>query len=268
MQKNNQSVFIANNLADILYHLKSVKQLQILAGCTAVDRIEDKAVTVAPIEELKFYEKRERYMDLGASITLTQLLDFGRQNIPTVLYDAAQTVGTQAIRNIATLGGNICAKGTKHTLYAPLLALDARLEFKTSFETMYINFSNFKEIPEGHVLTKIRVPLNDWEIAIFRRIGPTNRITPLSASYAFLVSTQNNVIVSVKVAFAGIITFHSQEMENKIIGSRLPLSQKTISELIKTADDLYDKIENIQVSPLILKSQFLNLLRYSFELLS
>ena len=268
MQRNNQSVFIANNLSDILYHLKSVNGLQILGGCTDITEMKDKAVTVAPIKELAEYEKKERYIDFGPAITLTHMLDLGRSNIPVVLYDAIETIATQPIRNQATLGGNICAQNIRHTLFSPLLALDARLEFKNYNETRNIQFSNFKEVPVGFVLTNVRVPLHDWEVAIFKRVGPSSRITPLSAGFTFLVSTQNNVIVNVKVSYAGIIVFNSQEFENRMIGTRLPLSQKTIAELIKTADSLYNKIENVQNSPLILKTQFLNLLRYSLEQLT
>jgi len=268
MQKNSQSVYIANNLSDVLYHLKSVNQLQILGGCTQISKMEDKAVTVAPIEELCGFDKRERYIEFGSAITLSKMLELGRSNVPVVLFDAIETIGTNSIRNQATLGGNICAKGIKHTLFAPLLALDAKLEFKSYSETKNIFFNNFKSIPEAHVLTKIRVPTNDWEVEIFRRVGPSNRISDHSASFVFLVSTQNNIIVNVKVVFAGFVVFHSHELENKIIGTRLPLSQRTISELIKTADELYNKIENIKDSPPILKTQFLNLLQFSFEQLT
>lgn len=268
MQQNNKSVFIANNLSDILYHLKSVSGLQILGGCTAIEEMKEKSVTVLPIKELAEYDKKERYIDLGSAITLSRLLDLGRQNLPTVLYDAVTTIATQSVRNIATLGGNICASGIKHTLYSPLLALDAKLEFKNYSETKNIPFSSFSEVPEGFVLTNVRVPVRDWEVSIFKRVGPNSKITPLSAGFTFLLSTQNNVIVNVKVSYAGLVVFHSHELENRMIGTRLPLSQRTIADITKTAGSLYDKIENVQNSPLILKAQFINLLRYSLEQLT
>ncbi len=166
------------------------------------------------------------------------------------------------------MGGNICAEGQKHTLYATLLALDARLELRSKDETRYVPFSKFSKIPQGFVLTKIRIPFDDWTVSIFKRVGPSNLITPLSASFAFLSEMQKDIISNIKIAFAGTIVFRSHELENKLIGTRLPLSSKTIDSLIQESEAEFVKQTKGQSYEPFLKAQFLNLLRYSFEQLS
>ena len=103
-----------------------------------------------------------------------------------------------------------CSEGHKRTLYAPLLALDTRLELRNQTETFIEPLATFKEIPKGFVLTNIRISLIDEDIAIFRRIGTENRITQASASYAFIANTERNTLVEVKLAFAGPFVFQSK----------------------------------------------------------
>lgn len=284
MLKTNQTVFIAKSLSDVFYHINSVSGLQILGGCTYVDSIDEKSLTVRNIPELSGFEKRERYIDFGPAVTLSQMISIGRTKMPSVLYDALATIGTPFVRNLATLGGNICASdlftlteqepehgrgaSQKLTLFAPLLALDARLELRNQTETRYIPFSKFSGVPQGFVLTKIRVPVDNWEVAIFRRVGPSNMISSLSAGFVFLADTQKNILANIRIAFAGPVVFRSQELENRVIGTRLPLSKRLIDSLVGDADRLYRETTAKLAPKPILKAQFLNLLRYSLEQLT
>ncbi len=268
MQKNNKTVLIAKNLSDVLYHLKSVEGLQILAGCTNISEMSDKAVSIRTISELRSIEKHERSIDFGSCLTLTEILELGRTNMPAVLYDAIKSIGTFPLRNMATLGGNICSKGIKHSLWAPLLALDARLEFKSSSETKIIPMGNFKEVPKGFVLTKVKVPVDDWEVQIFRRTGPSNSLTNQSAGFAFLVDTQKDIIANVRITFAGSVIFRSRDLENTIIGTRLPLSDIFIKNLTTQAKEKFEKEFEQYNVPEIIKNQFLSLLRNALEQLT
>lgn len=261
----NSTVLIAKSLQDIFYHLKSVSDLQVLGAGSAGEPIAEKSVTLRHIPELSGIEKKERYLEFGSAVTVAQMLSLGKTNIPPVLYEALESIGNHAIRNHATLGGNICARGPRHTLWSPLMALDARLEFRNSGETKIIPFTQFSEVPPDFILTKIRVPTDEWEVSIFRRVGPTRAITPFSSAFSFLVDTQKDIVANIRIAFTGPVVFHSRYLENKIIGSRLPLSDKFIESLVQEAEQIYDaEFADVEVKP-VLKMQFLALLRYSFE---
>ncbi|MCH5290805.1 MAG: FAD binding domain-containing protein [Treponema sp.] len=268
MSKNSQTVLLAKNLQDILYHIKTVSGLHVVGGCTEHCSLGEKSVTIRSVPELKSFEKRERSLDVGPAVTLSTLLDMGRTNIPTVLYDAISTVATPAVRNIATIGGNICAPGNRHTLWAPLLALDARLEFRSQNEIKSVPFRTFTEIPAGCALTRIRIPLIEWEMALFRRVGPEHVMTPQSAGFVFLADAEKNIITNVRIAYAGAIVFRSRDLENRLIGARLPLPEKTIDTLMEDAEKLYDTGIVSTAENRILRFQFLNLLRYALEQLS
>ena len=268
MQKN-KTVLISKSLSDVLFHFKNTDEIQILCGCTGtdLDELREKSVSIRAIPEINMIDRHERYIEYGAAVTISKVISTGSK-LPQFLLDALKSIGTEQIRNIGTIGGNICAKGIKHTLWAPLLALNARLELKTPAETKFIQFNKFEGIPEKTILTKIRIPLEEWDVQIFRRIGPTNSLSELSAGFAFLVETQRGMIANIRVVFAGNTVFYSPEFENKIIGTRLPLTEKRIDELIEEAKVIYKAEKIFEKEPSIVKAQFLNLLRNSFEQLT
>ncbi len=261
-------ILVAKNVDEILYQMKSVSGMRILAGCTQERNIGEKSISIRSIESLKSIEKRERYIDVGAAVTISELLSTCQNKLPCILHDALCTIGTEFVRNLATVAGNICSKNFMHTLYAPLLALNARLEIKSPEETRSVQMSQFEGLGENSILTKIRIPLDEWDVEIFRRVGPANRISPLSASFVFLVNTQRNMITNIKIIFAGKTLFYSKEYENKLIGMKLPLTGKTIDGLIEEADAEYMNDKSKRNAEPILRFQFLNLLRNSLEQMS
>ena len=86
MQKNNRTVELTKNLADVFYNLRSVKNIQILGGCTETGITAEKSMTIRAIPELSSIEKRERFIDFGPAVTLSQMIKIGKANMPAVLY--------------------------------------------------------------------------------------------------------------------------------------------------------------------------------------
>ena len=130
MSKSNQTFLIARTLSDVFYHLKNVNGLQIRGGGTGKFPFAEKVLAISSIPELSTIEKKERFIEFGSAVTLSRILDVGRTNMSPVLYDAIKTIASESVRNIATIGGNICSgceeNGTqKSTLWGPLLALGA-----------------------------------------------------------------------------------------------------------------------------------------------
>ena len=261
-------------LSTVCDHIRNIANLQVFGGCTQKYTLPENSLTIRKVQELSQTEKKERYIEFGPGVTLSYILSLGRANVPTVLYDAIETIGTTSIRNIATIGGNICASLSeneyKQTLWAPLLALGAMLEIKTVKNTnktgiTQIPFSQFTQLPKDTILTKIKVPLTDWEISIFRRVGPSNNITDTSASFVFLADTQKDILTDLRITFAGPLSFNLRDIINQhLSGIKLPIKQKQLSAFIEKASIEYDsKIGEAKVNP-VLKAQFLNLLRFSF----
>ena len=69
-------------------------------------------------------------------------------------------------------------------------------------------------------------------------------------------------------AFAGPFVFRSKNLENFLIGHRLPLSKKDIDEIQNMVEQEFNKASTDQMISDVVRQQFLNLTRYSFEQLT
>ena len=267
MAKNSeQQVLLTKTLDDLFSHLDRNSTLRVLGGCTWENLIDEKSVSVRGIPELSQIERRERFIDVGPAVTLSEMLKVDKTKIQPVLREALMSIGNAAVRNLATLGGNICAEGQKLTLWSPLVALDTRFEIKKSAnDSKVIPLSHFTGVPEKSVLSKIRIPTTEWKTNIFERVGPSHRITENSASFTFLCNTERGSIDNISIVFAGVIVFHSKEFENILLGTHLPIKKEDMDAFIQTASEIYDSIEGSDKAPTILKTQFLNLLRSSLS---
>ena len=265
-----KTFFYAKNLADVFYQLKTISDLTIVGGCTSfVSReLPEKSLSVRDIAELKIIDKHERYIDFGAAVTLSEIEELGESNLPATIFTAITTIANPSLRSIATLGGNICSCAFCNTLFAPLLALDARLEFQTGEESVFTSFTRFEEIPNGSLLSKIRLPTEEWEVSVFRRLGPKNELNDLSASFVFLANSQKNQISDLRIAMAGNFKFRNIDLENKLIGAHLPLSQTAISNFLLEAESAFEEATKEKKLNPILKRQFWNLVKFSLEQLT
>ena len=252
-----KTILYAKNAAELIKILNNNPGTKVVGGCNRIENLPNKFISTHGIKDLSHISRHERYIDVGPGTTLSDILAIGQNHLPPILYEALNCIANPFIRNTATIGGNICSENHKLTLFAPLMALDAKLEFKNQTETRTENIRNFKSVPDGFA-----------ELSIFRRIGPEHTITQQSASFAFLADTEKNMILNVRLAFAGPFTFHSKEFENIMSGSRLPLSQRDITHLEEAVAEQFQKAATDQMITDVMRQQFFNLARYSFEQLT
>jgi CO/xanthine dehydrogenase FAD-binding subunit len=265
-----KAVFFARNLADTLSHLHSTQEFRVMAGCTLDSKLPPHSLCVRPKadDELMVIDRRERYIELGSAVTLSTILSITKRRLSPVFFEAVESIAVPFVRNLATIGGNICALGRPRTLFPVLLALDARLEFRSQNETLFIPIGKFTTVPSGMILTKIRLPIFDWEVNIFKRLGPPRIFTENSASFVFLAMTEKGILSDLRIAYSNDTVYRSRELENRLIGTRLPLSKKTMFSLLDETAERFENSELDTSEHLLIESpsgvkQFLDLLEFS-----
>lgn len=269
--------YFAKTTADLLQQINAVPNAHIMGGCTLDAYIPDVppkkggnerdiSISIRGIKELSQIIKHERYIDCGPGVTLSSLLEHSGGHIPSVLIEAAQGIANPFIRNLATLGGNIASFRCYHrymTLYAPLLALDTKIELKSRADTRSIPLAAFDSVPREYIISNIRIPLDDWDVAIFCRLSDRSEETP-GTTFTFLAATEKRLISNVRLSFAGSVAFRSLETENKAIGMRLPLTSKDVDAIVEIATTSFAELAQGKESGTT-HSRFCDLTRYAFE---
>lgn len=177
-------------LNEALKMLSSNPKLKIIAGGTDVlirlhhgSMEEVELLSVRNIQGLDAISLLEDgTISIGAAASFSKI--FRNEIINTyipVLADAVATVGGPQIRNMATIGGNICNGAVSADSASTLLALNAELKLQSEAGERIVPIQDFYEGPgkvrlqTGEILTAIRISKTNYEKMTGHYIKYSNR---------------------------------------------------------------------------------------------
>ncbi|MCK5100876.1 MAG: xanthine dehydrogenase FAD-binding subunit XdhB, partial [Desulfobacteraceae bacterium] len=162
----------ANSVDDAIALLIENPDARLIAGGTDVliklregKQGFSELVDINGLAELKIIRQdKKNNILIGAGAVFTDIIqsDIIQNHIP-LLGEAAQSVGGPQIRNMATIGGNICNGVTSADSASSLFALDAILVIRGESTTRQIPISDFYlgpgivDLKKGEILTTIKI---------------------------------------------------------------------------------------------------------------
>jgi len=147
------------------------QKAELIAGGTDVmvvvklsNRSPEVLISLRDIEELCFIQKRNAY-HIGSLAThrMIETSSLIKDEL-TALYQGASQVGSVQVRNVATIGGNLCNAAPSADTAAPLMILDAVLTLKSSKDERQVPIQDFFVGPSetvkkwDEILTEIIIP--------------------------------------------------------------------------------------------------------------
>ncbi|MEW6266716.1 MAG: xanthine dehydrogenase family protein subunit M [Thermodesulfobacteriota bacterium] len=147
-------------------------EARVLAGGTdLIVKMKAGAITARHVVNLKkapglaFIQAEEASFRLGALTTLAELEAHpGLRSAMPLLGEAAATVGSVQIRNVATLGGNLCNASPSADMAPGLLVLGAKAVLTGPKGTRTVSLEDFflgpgrADLAAGEILTEVIVP--------------------------------------------------------------------------------------------------------------
>jgi len=152
------------------------------------------------LEELRRITRTERYLEIGAMVRLNEIIALGKI-VPEAFSETLKGIAGPQVRNLATIGGNLCTSGDA---VAPMAALEARYELRGAGGNRWISaqrFSSFLDaLGRQELLTRIRIPLDQWNYTVYRKFSPPE---PGSEGGVFLllIKNQKNILTNIQVVF-------------------------------------------------------------------
>ncbi|MDR2965786.1 MAG: FAD binding domain-containing protein [Treponema sp.] len=189
------------------------------------------------IEELRRITRTEQYLEIGAMVKLNQLFRLGKI-VPQILYRCMENIAGVQVRNISTIGGNICASSGLHDLSAVLTALDAQYEIRGANSTTWISAVRFHDknpLKKQEILTRIRLPLIQWDYSIYKKFpSKDNFLDNLSAEVlVFLARAKKTILTDLRVVYKSGKILRNRNSEDSLMGKNLPLSRKIAFEFVE-----------------------------------
>jgi CO/xanthine dehydrogenase FAD-binding subunit len=183
------------------------------------------------VDELRHITRTERYLEIGAMVRLSDILKLGKV-LPQILREALSRIANPQIRNIATIGGNICYPGWKLDTTCALVTLDAQYELRTGTSSRWISATRFSSSSEEKILnkqelfTRLRIPLEHWDYTVYRKFAANQFGSAYSGSTAFVARIQKNILSEVRLVFSGETMLRDKNSEAILAGKLLPLDRR------------------------------------------
>jgi CO/xanthine dehydrogenase FAD-binding subunit len=190
------------------------------------------------LDELHHISRTERYIEMGAMVKLNDIIKV-EKSIPLVFTQALKCVSSPEVRNVATIGGNICYPSLRLNAASPLIALEARYELRTALASRWISASRFSSISgplafgSQELLTRIRIPLEQWNYSLFRHFADPYPESEFGSSIVFIARIEKNVLTDLRVVFAGETVIRDRNSEAFLSGKHLPLDRREIAHFIE-----------------------------------
>jgi CO/xanthine dehydrogenase FAD-binding subunit len=194
-------------------------------------------LSLEKLEELGRITRTERYLEIGAMVRLNEIIRLGKI-VPEVLTRCLTGIGGPQIRNIATIGGNICNPSRRFDTAAPMIALDAHYELRSAQAARWVSASRFSALAGSstlaprELLTRIRIPLEQWTYSLCRKFNILGQDEPGDV-IVFILRNQKNILEDIRVVFSGNAVFREKTSEALLIGKKLPLDRKDARAFIE-----------------------------------
>lgn len=209
------------------------------------------------IEELKTVYESKGKVFIGACCTHSQLIlnPIILQKFP-VLTKALNSIGSPSIRNMGTIGGNICTASPAGDSLPPFYVLNAQMEIRSKEYVRYMPIRDFilgpgkTALKDGEILYGVWLDnSNIYNIHHFEKVGQRQSLTISIASLAALLRCSKNGTVE-KARFAwgsvGPKVVESTEAETAIEGK--PISKDTFKSLIPIVEAAVSPIDDIRAN--------------------
>ncbi|MFA7125163.1 MAG: FAD binding domain-containing protein [Sphaerochaetaceae bacterium] len=221
-------------------------------------------ISLNEIPDLKRINRTDRYLEIGSMVTISQLLQIGKQVLPDPLTQTLQALGTRIIRNQATIGGALCTGDLRLAVSGTLAVLRTEIEIKKldapRLDSRWITAGKLYDrsgaltLDEHEMITRVRIGFDREDFSVFLSAGNPMYNPQESVNLALVCSYNQSVITNFRFCFTMPTGgFHQfQDIEVLARGTMLPFSPNHIARLAKM---LGEAIDNSHVTVSLLQKE-------------
>jgi len=203
-------------------------------------------VDIHGLEELKFIRKdKENNIQIGSGVAFTDIIESKLINdhIP-MLCEAAKSVGGPQIRNVATIGGNVCNGVTSADSASSLFVLNAMMVIqgeKTIRQVPALKFylgPGRVDLRKGEILTSIKITRKNYQgvFGHYYKYAMRNSMDIATIGCAVGLKTCNRRVTDFKIAYgvAGPVPIRCLNTEKMV--KNQPISERLLEKIAKTVE--------------------------------
>ena len=224
-------------------------------------------MNIRRLAELRGIDRDGGWLRMGALTTITELLDHPlvAESAP-LLREAADHFASDQVRNVATVGGNICNASPAGDTLVPLIALGAEIDLTSSAGNRSLKLEDFFAGPgrtrraPGELLVAVRVPLPPaGHVARFAKFGTRPALDISSVSVAIAGLVEGGMFRQVRVAFGAVAPTPVRGPATEAALEGQTLDAATIAAAAQAAKDEVKPISDLRATAWYRKEMIHNL---------
>lgn len=231
---------------------------------------EKPVVFISHLEELKNITFKDSVLTIGAACTCSEIAN--NNLVPEYIKQSVLCMASPGIRNMATIGGNICNSSPVGDTLPALYALEAVLVLESANGNREVPINEFITGPGQNIIRKyeilkeIRIAIKDFNKVLHRKVGTRKSIALAKLSFMGLVKVENGKIEDIRLAFGAVAPtiVKSKEVENQIVEIGI-VNKDNIKEIKDKYGELIKPIDDQRSKANYRKGICLNLLGYFLE---
>lgn len=241
-----------------------------LRGSNLIAKFDRPVLFINYLDELKGIKEDENNIIIGALTTFDEIIK--SPLTPQVLKESASGIAGPPIRNIATIGGNICNASPSADSLPSLYAMDSILRLKNKDSQRDIKIKDFITgvgktiIKDDEILTHIIIPKKDYEYSFYKKIG-TRKANALSKLAICALALKENDKYRFKISFCtlGTTITRDESIEEKFIVSNINEWKNNINLIQEAYSNIMKPRDSARSTALYRKKCALNLIKYFIE---
>ncbi|MDP2790668.1 MAG: FAD binding domain-containing protein [Rectinemataceae bacterium] len=235
-------VYYPASVAEILDLMRANPDIQLLAGGTEIVGAQASRVlefprqvaSIAKVQELRKTTRTEQFLELGCCTTLTGLSTLAPGMLPQPLPAVIDAIANRAVRNLATIGGNLCSRSRFMDLWPFLSCMDAQVELRSPSGTRWASVSHLcgedgsLQFPKSTILCRVRIPLFSYNFIFYRKLNHSLFPDQDTATFVCMANIESDKIEDFRLAFAGTRAFRLKDREMVIAGKKKSSAPKEV----------------------------------------
>ena len=226
-------------------------------GKISSDLCYNPLICLERIQELKEIYKQDGMIFIGSCVSHARLLESAliKRHFP-VLIHALKVLGSPQVRNMGTIGGNICTASPAGDTLPPLYVLKAVLEIRSIDSKRFVPLKHFIKNPgetalqEYEILYGIWIKSNqDFNLHHYEKVGQRKALAIAIASLAAVLRLSDaGIIEDARFAWgsAGPKVVYSKKIDRALIGK--PLTEESLKSVIPLIREAVSPIDDIRAS--------------------
>lgn len=205
-----------------------------------IDRLREIATVGSDAENVR----------IGACCRLSSLFENGE--VPGILKTAISQMASPAIRNRATIGGNICNASPAGDTLPILYALDSSVVLESSNGSRTLPIDRFITGPgetalrHDELLKEILIPKGEFNTVSYRKVGTRAASSCAKLSFVGLAQRREKTVEDIRICFGAVAptVVRSRPIEERLKGKNTGEIETMISEIRGLYSSLIQPIDD------------------------